>query len=81
MEGYGHYTWFDGSVYEGEFIDGQPKGHGKITKGKTGKTLSGIFDGVDLIIDSRYGPDHYVMNKVTSVGINHLDAVCSDGRT
>ena len=63
MHGYGIYTWADGSIYEGEFLEGKPRGMGKVTEYKNGRTHEGVFENVDMILNATHGPDSYVLSK------------------
>ena len=41
MNGYGVYTWTDGSKFKGQFFNDEIKGQGEYIDSKTGKQLEG----------------------------------------
>jgi len=81
MNGYGIYSWNDGSMFEGNFVDGKPNGQGKITEYKTGRVHEGFYEDVNKKIDSVYGPDIYVINKGNDEANKFLKKACKDGRS
>jgi hypothetical protein len=81
MNGYGVYTWNDGSTYEGEFVNGKPYGKGKMIEYINGWVHEGLFENTSKIVDSVYGPDYYILNEGTPEGKKYLRKACEDGWT